>query len=62
MRIKLLALANGDYYDNVLYQGTPEELRKSVSEGDIIDITMSNKQITINTEFIISYELEKGSK
>lgn len=57
MTIKKLCLANCDEYDNVYLDLEEEVFLNAVEEKQVICIYVDNKQIHINTEFIVSFEL-----
>lgn len=59
MKIVKLCLANGDEYENVdilnTLTGNPQEL----FDVDILEVAADGKRIYINSEFIISFEVEQ---
>lgn len=57
MIIKKLCLANGDEYDNVTAKLSVNEIKKTIKNGSLIEVRHQNKEIIINTAYIISIEL-----
>ncbi|MCT4685933.1 hypothetical protein [Vallitalea sp.] len=55
--IILLAMANGDVYENVIYEGTVKELKHALKEREFINVKSFKKDIVINSEFVLSFEL-----
>ena len=60
IRIKQLCLANGDEYENVELDLSVLELKQAIREGGFIIIKVSGKEVWLNTEFIISFELRES--
>ncbi|EGO87977.1 hypothetical protein G8S49_01420 [Clostridium botulinum C] len=57
MVIKLMYIANGDYYENISTTLNANEFKSKVTNGEWVQIQDNKKKIEINSEFIISYEL-----
>lgn len=56
-KIKLLYLATGDEYCDVVYNGDIESLVYDLAKQQFISITVNGKSIYINSEFVVSFEL-----
>lgn len=52
--IKCIALATGELYENVLFQGNREKFISSTMEREFISITQAKTEILINPDFIVS--------
>jgi hypothetical protein len=56
VRIKVLALANGDIYEDCKVDSTMDELLNAINESEFINIRCGNHEILINSEFVVSIE------
>jgi hypothetical protein len=56
VRVKRLCLANGDYFDEVI--AVCSDLEQAINDGGFIRILDGGKDIRVNTEFIVSFEVD----
>ncbi len=61
-RIKMLCLANGDCFENVIISMNESEFIEAVESGKVITAEIDKRIIMINSEFIISYEIGESQK
>ena len=59
MNFKILALANGDVFENGLIEPYKEKISWLPSTFALVKI--NNQEILVNTDYILSLELEKLS-
>ena len=57
MKIGKLCIANGDEYENVLVELSMQEMIEAINKGEVIKIQYGGKQIALNSEFIVSFEI-----
>ncbi len=60
--IKMLCLANGDCFENIVISMNEVELKEAIEEGKVITVEIDKKTIMINSEFIVSYEIRENQK
>lgn len=56
-RIKSLALANGDWYENCKTSESMDGFLTLIKEREFINIACGKQEILINSEFIVSIEI-----
>lgn len=56
-KIKLLALANGDVYQDFYVDISNDELLKLIKEREFINIRTRKNALLINSDFIVSIEI-----
>jgi hypothetical protein len=60
MKIKRLCIANGDEYEDVTIALDVDDLKIALLGGDLITIEVDGKEVLLNTEFIVSFEVEES--
>ena len=59
IKIKSIALANGDEYVNCKTRKTIDEFLKAIEEREFINISINdgNQEVLINSDYVVSLEL-----
>ncbi len=57
MIIKLIAMANGDVYEDVIIEKNLEQFIEKIQKREFIKICAGKQEILINSDFIVSLEV-----
>jgi hypothetical protein len=61
--VKKICMANDDCYENATVDLNPDELKEAISIGEVVEVKCSDgKVVSINSAYIISYELADSAK
>lgn len=58
MKITKLCMGNGDEYEGLTFEGCSAEFEAKLYDKDFIEVLSNSNKIMLNSEFIVSYEIE----